>query len=434
MAEFKLGRIKFVWKNSWSTSTVYYVDDVIRYGGNTYICVVGHTSSADFDTDLSNSPTKWNKMSSGQEWKGDWATSQAYKEGDLVVYGGNVFVCVDNHTSASTAASGLEANSASWNTFAEGFNWESEWAVSTRYQVGDTVSYGGYIYRCSIGHTSSATTTLGLENDVANWQVVNRGLDYKGLWSPSSVRYKINDLVKYGAKVYICTTYHTSSATFASGNWAEFVEGTEFEGAWSSGTAYQPGDIVNYGGFIYVAKSFNTAANPTSSSSDWDKVTEGLVFQSTWSRSTSYLVGGVVLVNNTTYLAIADSPSVSMTVTASSAATNRYTTSSTAGLAVNMSLVFSGTSFGDTNIGAVYYVKTVDSATQFTISETPGGTVVVPTTSSGTMTAIAAFHPTNTTKWAELAGGIKWKGNWTDDTEFDVNDAVKLGSNSYICI
>jgi len=434
MAEFKLGRIKFVWKNSWSTSTVYYVDDVIRYGGNTYICVVGHTSAADFDTDLSNSPTKWNKMSSGQEWKGDWNTSQLYKEGDLVVYGGNVFVCVDNHTSAATAASGLEANSASWNTFAEGFNWESEWAVSTRYQVGDTVSYGGFVYRCSIGHTSSATTTLGLENDTANWQVVNRGLDYKGLWSPSTIRYKINDLVKYGAKVYICTTYHTSSATFASGNWAEFVEGTEFEGAWSSGSSYQPGDIVNYGGFIYVAKSFNTAANPTTNASDWDKVTEGLIFQSTWSRSTSYLVGGVVLVNNTTYLAIADSPSVSMTVTASSASTNRYTTSSTANLAVNMSLVFSGTSFGDTNIGAVYYVKTVDSATQFTISETPGGTVVIPTTASGTMTAIAAFHPTNTTKWAELAGGIKWRGNWTDDTEFDVNDAVKLGSNSYICI
>jgi hypothetical protein len=216
-------------------------------------------------------------------------------------------------------------------------------------------------------------------------------LDYKGLWSPSTIRYKINDLVKYGAKVYICTTIHTSTATFSSGNWAEFVEGTEFEGAWSSGSSYQPGDIVNYGGFIYVAKSFNTAANPTTSSSDWDKVTEGLVFQNTWSRSTSYLVGSVALINNTTYLAIADSPSVSMTVTASSAANNRYTTSSTTGLAVNMSLVFSGTSFGDTNIGAVYYIKTVDSATQFTISETPGGTVVIPTTASGTMTVIYSY-------------------------------------------
>ena len=32
MAEFKLGRIKFVWKGSWATTTTYYVDDVIRYG------------------------------------------------------------------------------------------------------------------------------------------------------------------------------------------------------------------------------------------------------------------------------------------------------------------------------------------------------------------------------------------------------------------
>lgn len=434
MAEFKLGRIKFVWKDTWTTSTTYYVDDVIRYGGNTYICVVGHNSSPDFDTDLSASPTKWNKMSSGQEWKGDWTTSTSYKEGDLAVYGGNVYVCVDNHTSAATAASGLEANSAAWNIFTEGFNWEGEWTTSTRYQVGDTVSYGGLIYRCSIGHTSSATATLGLENDTANWQVINRGLDYKGAWSGSSVRYKVNDLVKYGAKVYICVTYHTSSATFASANWAEFVEGTEFEGNWYNGTAYQPGDIVNYGGYIYVSKSFNTGANPTSSVSDWDKVTEGFVFQDTWSRNTSYKVGDVVLINNTTYLATADSPSIPLTVTASSTTTNRYTTADTTGLVANMSIVFSGTSFGDTNIGAVYYIKTVDSSTTFTISETPGGTVVTPTNGSGTMNAYAAFHPTNTNYWSELAGGIHWRGSWSDDTEYDVNDAVKYGTNSYICI
>jgi hypothetical protein len=30
MAEFKLGRIRFVWKNTWTPSTTYYIDDVIR--------------------------------------------------------------------------------------------------------------------------------------------------------------------------------------------------------------------------------------------------------------------------------------------------------------------------------------------------------------------------------------------------------------------
>ena len=48
MAEFKLGRIRFIWKDNWATGTAYLKDDVIRYGGRTYVAVKGHTSSADF--------------------------------------------------------------------------------------------------------------------------------------------------------------------------------------------------------------------------------------------------------------------------------------------------------------------------------------------------------------------------------------------------
>ena len=33
MADFVLGRIKFVWKGAWA-STSYIADDVVRYGGN----------------------------------------------------------------------------------------------------------------------------------------------------------------------------------------------------------------------------------------------------------------------------------------------------------------------------------------------------------------------------------------------------------------
>jgi hypothetical protein len=48
MAEFKLGRIKFVWKGAWTNGTAYYVDDVIRNGGKTFICVAGHTAAGNF--------------------------------------------------------------------------------------------------------------------------------------------------------------------------------------------------------------------------------------------------------------------------------------------------------------------------------------------------------------------------------------------------
>ena len=52
MAEFKLGRIRFVWKSSWTTATTYYKDDVVEYGGKLYICVIGHDSSCGFPIDL----------------------------------------------------------------------------------------------------------------------------------------------------------------------------------------------------------------------------------------------------------------------------------------------------------------------------------------------------------------------------------------------
>ena len=46
MADFKLGRIKFKWRGNWATSTAYLIDDVIKYGGNTYVCTASHTSPA----------------------------------------------------------------------------------------------------------------------------------------------------------------------------------------------------------------------------------------------------------------------------------------------------------------------------------------------------------------------------------------------------
>ena len=79
MADFVLGRIKFVWKGDWSASTAYLADDVVKYGGNAFIAVVNHTSSALFETDLSANPTKWQKMVGGVDYKADYANSTYYK-------------------------------------------------------------------------------------------------------------------------------------------------------------------------------------------------------------------------------------------------------------------------------------------------------------------------------------------------------------------
>jgi hypothetical protein len=435
MAEFKLGRIRFVWKAAWVTGTTYYKDDVVRFGGKVYVCQVGHTASPNFNTDLDINPTKWNLMSDGQRWRDEWSTGITYEEGDLVKYGGTIYICVDGHTSAATATLGLEANTAAWNQFVEGTDWKGVWTISTRYKLNDIVRYGGINYICITGHTSAATAALGLEDGSVNWQVFTQGQEYLGTWV-TATRYKLNDVVKYGAGLWICTTQHTAAAAFATdaANWAQYVEGFEYENVWSSATAYQPGDVVKYGGNNYVSTTQHTNSNPLTGTSDWDLFSEGLSYQSDWANTTSYKIGEVVKLNGYNYLAVADSPSLTFTVTAVTASNDQFTIASTTGIVAGMTVRFTGAPIGDIFVGARYYVKTV-AAGNITISTTLGGaTYNVTANDSGAMTATVSAEPPNTAYWAAISHGIYWRGDWTDDVEYNIGDAVKYGSNSYICV
>ena len=310
MAEFKLGRIRFVWQGDWGTGTTYYKDDVVRLGGKTFICVVGHTAASDFYTDLDNVPTRWEQMTDGQEWRGDWTTDTFYSIGDVVKYGGLLYIANDSHTSAATAALGLEANTSDWDLYAEGFDWKGDWTVSTRYKKNDLAKYGGYTYVCNTHHTSAATVALGLEANSGSWDIFNQGIEYKTDWV-AATRYKLNDVVKYGANLWICTTQHTASSAFgtdASTKWSLFVDGIQFEDEWDSGTTYQPGDIVVYGGNQYIAKTIHSNSSPGAgdSSVNWTLFVEGFKFQSDWNSAITYKVGEVVRVRGYTYLCLTE--------------------------------------------------------------------------------------------------------------------------------
>jgi hypothetical protein len=437
MAEFKLGRIRFVWKNEWATATTYYKDDVVRFGGKTYLCQAGHTSAADFNTDLDISPTKWNLMSDGQRWRDAWDVSTAYQEGDLVKYGGTIYVCVDAHTSASTTTLGLEDNAADWNLFIEGIENKGDWAISTRYKLNDIVRYGAINYICVTAHTSAASDALGLENNIANWRVFSQGLENKGAWV-TGTRYKLNDVVKQGASLWLCNTYHTAAAAFITdlAYWTQLVEGFEFDSSWNSGTTYQSGDVVRYGGNSYVAKTVHTGSNPITGTADWDLFAENLKYQSNWSGSTSYRIGEVVKLNANTYLATADSPSYAVTVTGTTGTgTNTLTTStSTTGLAVGMTIRFTSGTFGGVLQDARYYVKEIVGPNEIRISISAGGANFALTTATGTMAATASAEPPNTAYWTLLSSGIYWRSSWTDDTEYYAGDVVNYGANTYYCI
>ena len=406
MAEFKLGRIKFIWKGDWTPSTVYYKDDIVRNGGNTYVCISGHTAPALFTTSQS---TYWNKISDGTDWKSNWTVSTYYKVNDIVKYGGylyiantahtsaataadgleldqskwdlyaegfdyksnwtvstrykindvvkyngTVYICIDDHTSAATTADGLEVDQAKWNIFSQGFVWQDAWLTSTRYRVNDVVRYGGQVYVCNTGHTSAATAADGLEVDQAKWDYLHKGIEYLGAWT-TATRYKVNDVVKYGGGLWICVVNHTSQALFTSdeAKWSQFVDGLEFEDSWNSATLYQPGDFVTYGGYSYIAITNNDNSVPSTNPSDWDLFTTGFKFIDEWSGATAYLVGNVI------------------------------------------------------RLGGYTYLCKLDHTNQ---------------------------RPPNTTYWERLNSGFDWQGAWANATVYDAGDTVSLGVNSYVCV
>jgi hypothetical protein len=378
MAEYKLGRLKFVWQGAWAASTTYQVDDVVQSGGKSYICVTSNTAAALFQTDLTAG--YWQLMSDGTVWSGNWTNGTYYQKGTQVKYGGLVYIANTSHTSATSTATltatgftvsagtatltysaqavqpflvgatvtlagfspaqtsgtvntinasftvvscsttqltftltgtytvttlgtvagtsqlGLENDLSKWDLFANSFNWISGgWTSNTRFKTDDLVSYGGYTYVCNTGHVSASTTTLGLENDQSKWDIFNAGLNYVGAWT-SSTRYKLNDIVKYGADLYQCTTYHTSTSTFDTTKFTLFVGGFEYVNSWSSATAYVIGDTVTYGGYTYIAivTASNTNQVPSTATTYWQPFTVGFNFSGAWSSATAYKTGNVV--------------------------------------------------------------------------------------------------------------------------------------------
>ena len=310
MAEFKLGRLRFVWKNSWQAGTVYYQDDVIALGGKIYICVIGHTSNADFFEDLDITPSKWNLVSDGQTWKGDWQPQIRYVYGDIVKYGGKLYICQEIHTSAADSTTGLEADLASWELFAEGLEWKGNWQTSFDYKANDIVKYGGSTYVCNNAHISAATEASGLEADLSKWDLFNQGFDYKDQWA-ADTRYKVNDVVRFGANTYIATGYHTSASQFAtdSAYWNKFVDGFQYESEWFHERSYQAGDVVKYGGNQYIALTENTNKIPSTQTDDWNLFSEGFRYRGDWGDDSSnidYLVGDLVRYGSYTYRCILD--------------------------------------------------------------------------------------------------------------------------------
>jgi hypothetical protein len=73
-----LGKVKFTWKGAYGTSTTYVKDDIVEYGGSSWVCVAASINNSN----PSATNTNWNLMAQG----GDPASIMS-TQGDLLVTG-----------------------------------------------------------------------------------------------------------------------------------------------------------------------------------------------------------------------------------------------------------------------------------------------------------------------------------------------------------
>jgi hypothetical protein len=427
MAEFKIDRLRFTWAGPWVTGTNYSKDSVVSFNGQSYVCLINHLAG-NFNNDLNNvggdgiALPYWTLMLDGHTWIGTWGPSTNYSLNNIIIFGGNAYICKYGHTS------GLTFDPYYWDVYGTFDSWKILWDINTTYGTGDIVRYGGMVYRCIRAHTSIGSLTAGLESDIDNWSVLVNNIEYLGAWDGGIVRYKSNDVVTLGAEAWICTTGHLSDATFDPTKWTVWIPGIEYGGTWDAAILYQVGDVVTYGGYSYVNNTPNNINNvPSIDATDWTLFTKGYELKSAWSNVTNYKVGSVVTIGGSSFVAIADNlnqnpTAVSLTTTYVAAGSSGTTVKVSSITGILPGMIVSGVGFIQGQI-----VKSVSSGT-LVLNGIPD--TVNPPVDGQTLTLLGI----NYVYWNPLVQNEKFRAKWTVGTVYDLGDTASWKNATYKCI
>lgn len=269
MADFILGRIKFKWRGNWTISTAYIKDDIIKYGANTYVALKNHTSAAtipNFYTDL-NTSFYWALHSEGLAFKDEWTTSTFYKLNDIVKFGSQQYRLTIPHTSTGTFLDTTKF--VVWN---EGLQFEDTWNSSKYFQDGDVVTYGGYSYIAKQNHSNQipSTATAYWEVLTVGFKAqgdYNANTNYKtgdtinfGGWS----------------YVAILDAPAGQNPQNAANRWTVINEGFKWMSTYSGATTYYKGHVVEYSTSTWVAIQHNVYnVTPGSDATKWQLMAQG---------------------------------------------------------------------------------------------------------------------------------------------------------------
>ena len=307
MADFKLGRIKFKWRGNWAASTSYLIDDVVKYGGNSYVAIANHTSPANenlFYTSPGTYTDYWSLQAESLFFKGTYANSTWYKLNDLVSYGQRLYRTTTAHTSSSTIL-----DTSKFELYQDGVDYKGDWTASTYYKVNDVVKFGGTQYKVTTAHTSGANEDAF---DQDKFSAFVEGQEWKDSYNASTV-YKIGDIVSYGGYTYIYVNAEEAAGQTPTDNtyWDVITTGYNHTGDYDYSNNYKTGDVVKYGGNSYVSKTnhvnqYPANTNGTLNSTYWNLNVEGYEQKGTYNAATQYNIGDVVRYLSSSYVMLKD--------------------------------------------------------------------------------------------------------------------------------
>ena len=336
MAEFRLGRLKFNWRGAWTASTAFIIDDIVRYGASSYVCTGNHTSDAS-STGFPNDSQYWDLHTEGQNYAGEFTVSTGYVVNDIIKEGGNQYICTAQHTSVAIQSNWYSNDfPLYWDLYAEGLNFRGAFTTDTYYGINDVVKYGGQEYRTTVPFQVAADLTMqgistslhdptGVGSDAfyppaSNFTDFNKAFTNEGLYD-ASTRYERGDIVEYIGASYVAIGTNPKGAqpNENADQWSVLVGGigTGAGSTYDPGTIYARGEIVTLGGNTYIADqvkilennrpvgnaitSFDTGVN------GWSLLTRGFNWRSTWSNSGVYEIGDVAEYSSSAYISVASS-------------------------------------------------------------------------------------------------------------------------------
>ena len=336
MAEFRLGRLKFNWRGAWAASTAYVIDDIVRYGANSYVCTGNHTSDSASNGFPSDS-AYWSLHTGGVESAGAWTPSTAYVVDDIVQEGGNLYICTSQHTSIGVSSSWYTSDFPSyWELFHEGVSFKGAFTTDTYYGINAIVSYGPYQYRCTspfqvpadysmqgISTTPHDPTGIGSDGfypPSANFATFSQGFENR-LKYGATTRYERGDIVEYDGASYVAigTNPYAQTPAENTDQWALLIGGigTGGAGTYNPALTYSRGEIVQLGGNTYIADDTLISAQnrPTglgitdvaTGVNGWSLLVEGTNWNGTYSASDYYEIGDLVEYSSSTYISVASS-------------------------------------------------------------------------------------------------------------------------------